>query len=70
MRCRPRRTTTACICGLTANTPFYNGLLGVHAARPLRRRDPDVRVAGSLAAKKKIPAGAGTPTHTPLFVAP
>jgi K+-transporting ATPase ATPase A chain len=26
-------------------------------------------IAGSMAAKKKIPAGAGTlPTHTPLFV--
>jgi K+-transporting ATPase ATPase A chain len=31
---------------------------------------PVLAVAGSLAAKKKIPVGAGTlPTHTPLFVA-
>jgi K+-transporting ATPase ATPase A chain len=31
---------------------------------------PTLALAGSLAAKKKIPVGAGTlPTHTPLFVA-
>ena len=30
---------------------------------------PVLAIAGSLAAKKKVPAGAGTlPTHTPLFV--
>jgi len=30
---------------------------------------PVLALAGSLAAKKRIPAGAGTmPTHTPLFV--
>jgi K+-transporting ATPase ATPase A chain len=30
---------------------------------------PALAIAGSLAAKKRIPAGAGTlPTHTPLFV--
>jgi len=30
---------------------------------------PTFALAGSLAAKKKVPAGAGTlPTHTPLFV--
>jgi potassium-transporting ATPase potassium-binding subunit len=30
---------------------------------------PVLALAGSLAAKKKVPAGVGTlPTHTPLFV--
>jgi K+-transporting ATPase ATPase A chain len=30
---------------------------------------PVMAIAGSLAAKKQVPAGAGTlPTHTPLFV--
>jgi K+-transporting ATPase ATPase A chain len=56
--------------GLGANTPFYNGLLGL--AMLVGRFWVMVAVlaiAGSLAAKKTIPAGAGTlPTHTPLFV--
>ena len=31
---------------------------------------PVLAIAGSLAAKKRVPAGAGTlPTHTPLFTA-
>jgi K+-transporting ATPase ATPase A chain len=31
---------------------------------------PVLAIAGSLAAKKKVPVGLGTlPTHTPLFVA-
>jgi K+-transporting ATPase ATPase A chain len=31
---------------------------------------PALAIAGSLARKKRVPAGAGTlPTHTPLFVA-
>ncbi len=39
------------------------------AARPLRLCDPGLALAGSLAAKKKIPASAGTfPTDGPLFV--
>ena len=30
---------------------------------------PVLAIAGSLAAKKQVPAGAGTlPTHTPLFI--
>jgi len=30
---------------------------------------PVLAIAGSLAAKKKVPAGLGTlPTHTPLFI--
>ena len=56
--------------GLSVNTPFYNTLLGV--AMLLARFwiiVPVLAIAGSLAAKKRIPPGAGTlPTHTPLFV--
>jgi len=56
--------------GLGANTPWYNGLLGV--AMFLSRywlAIPALAIAGSLAAKKHVPPGAGTlPTHTPLFV--
>jgi len=56
--------------GLGANTPFYNGLLGV--AMLVGRfftMLPILAIAGSLASKKYVPAGAGTlPTHTPLFV--
>jgi K+-transporting ATPase ATPase A chain len=56
--------------GLNANTPFYNVLLGV-AMLTARYwlAVPTLAIAGSLASKKKVPAGAGTlPTHTPLFV--
>jgi len=56
--------------GLGANTPWYNGTLGV--VMFLARywlAIPALAIAGSLAAKKHVPAGAGTlPTHTPLFV--
>jgi K+-transporting ATPase ATPase A chain len=56
--------------GLGANTPFYNISGGV--AMMFARywlAIPALAIAGSLAAKKRIPAGAGTlPTHTPLFV--
>ncbi|ESQ92206.1 ATPase [Asticcacaulis sp. AC460] len=56
--------------GLGANNPFYNSLLGLCM---LFGRFfvllPVLAIAGSLAAKKTIPASAGTlPTHTPLFV--
>ncbi len=57
--------------GLSANTPFYNTALGL--AMLFSRFwliVPTLAIAGSLAAKKVVPAGAGTlPTHTPLFVA-
>lgn len=57
--------------GLGANTPFYNGLLGL--AMLVGRfwvMLPVLAIAGSLASKKSVPAGPGTlPTHTPLFVA-
>jgi K+-transporting ATPase ATPase A chain len=56
--------------GLGANTVWYNGTLGV--AMFFARfwlAVPALAIAGSLAAKKYVPAGAGTlPTHTPLFV--
>jgi K+-transporting ATPase ATPase A chain len=56
--------------GLSANSPFYNTALGV--AMWFSRfwvMIPVLALAGSLAAKKKVPAGLGTlPTHTPLFV--
>ena len=39
------------------------------ALRPLLVAIPVLAIAGSLARKKIVPAGAGTlPTHTPLFV--
>ncbi|MFN5047395.1 potassium-transporting ATPase subunit KdpA [Roseateles sp.] len=57
--------------GLSANTPFYNTLLGF--AMWLGRFGvivPVLAIAGSLGAKKRIPVGSGTlPTHGPLFVA-
>lgn len=57
--------------GLSANTPFYNGLLAV--AMWLGRFAmivPVLAIAGALAAKKRLPVTAGTmPTHGPLFVA-
>jgi len=57
--------------GLGANTPFYNTILGF--AMLIARywlAIPALAIAGSLAGKKKVPAGAGTlPTHTPLFIA-
>ncbi|MGZ8251986.1 MAG: potassium-transporting ATPase subunit KdpA [Methylophilaceae bacterium] len=56
--------------GLSANTPFYNSILGI--AMLLGRFGiivPVLAIAGSLAAKKRIPIGLGTmPTHGPLFV--
>jgi len=57
--------------GLSANTPFYNALLGVcmWVAR-YWLIVPTLAIAGSLAKKKLVPATSGTlPTHTPLFVA-
>jgi K+-transporting ATPase ATPase A chain len=56
--------------GLSANNPFYNstgGLAMLFARYWLAI--PVLAIAGSLAQKKRIPAGPGTlPTHTPLFV--
>jgi K+-transporting ATPase ATPase A chain len=56
--------------GLGANNPFYNTALGF--AMLFARywlAIPALAIAGSLAGKKLVPAGAGTlPTHTPQFV--
>jgi potassium-transporting ATPase potassium-binding subunit len=56
--------------GLTPNTPWYDLTIGL--AMWIGRflfLIPLLAVAGSLAAKKKIPATAGTfPTHGPMFV--
>ena len=56
--------------GLSANTPFYNTLLGI--AMWLGRFGvivPVLAIAGALASKKRLPVTAGTmPTHGPLFV--
>lgn len=56
--------------GLSANTPFYNTLLA--AAMWFGRFwiiIPVLALAGSLAAKKRVPVTGGTmPTHGPLFV--
>jgi potassium-transporting ATPase potassium-binding subunit len=56
--------------GISANTPFYNTLLGIDMwVSRYWLIVPVLAIAGSLAAKKRVPAGAGTlPTHTPLFV--
>jgi K+-transporting ATPase ATPase A chain len=56
--------------GLSANTPWYNTTLGI--AMLLGRFAyvvPVMAIAGALAAKKRVPASAGTfPTHGGLFV--
>ena len=56
--------------GLSANTPFYNGLLAV--AMWFGRFGvivPVLAIAGALAAKKRLEVTGGTlPTHGPLFV--
>jgi K+-transporting ATPase ATPase A chain len=56
--------------GLSANTPFYNTLLAV--AMWFGRFGvivPVLAIAGSLAARQRLAANAGTmPTHGPMFV--
>jgi len=56
--------------GISANTPFYNTLLGI--AMLFGRfwtMVPIIAIAGSLASKKYVTPSSGTlPTHTPLFV--
>ena len=56
--------------GLSANTPFYNTVLDI--AMFLGRFGiilPVLAIAGSMAAKKRIPVSLGTmPTHGPLFI--
>ncbi len=57
--------------GLSANTPFYNLLLGlVMWIGRFGVIVPVLALAGSLAGKKRLAPGEGTlPTHGPLFVA-
>ena len=56
--------------GLSANTPFYNTLLGI--VMWLGRFGvivPVLAMAGSLGSKKRVPQGPGSmPTHGPLFI--
>jgi len=56
--------------GISANTPFYNTLLGI--AMLISRYwliIPTLAIGGSMARKKTIPVGPGTlPTHNALFV--
>ncbi len=56
--------------GLNAASPWYAATVGI--AMLLGRYAmyiPLIALGGSLAAKQRIPASAGTfPTHTPLFV--
>lgn len=56
--------------GLSANTPFYNVLLGLAVwFGRFCVIVPVLAIAGALAAKKRLPVTAGTlPTHGPLFV--
>jgi len=56
--------------GLTANTPFWNTTLAITMLLGrFAMIVPMLAVAGSLAAKPKIPPSAGTfPTHGPLFI--
>jgi K+-transporting ATPase ATPase A chain len=56
--------------GLSANTPFYNTMLGIAMwASRYWIMIPVLAIAGSLAAKRATAVTAGTlPTHTPLFI--
>ncbi|MFG1221493.1 potassium-transporting ATPase subunit KdpA [Xanthobacter wiegelii] len=56
--------------GLTGNTPFYNVTLAISMfIGRFMMIVPAMALAGSLAAKKTVPASAGTfPTHGGLFV--
>jgi K+-transporting ATPase ATPase A chain len=55
---------------LSANTPFYNSMLGAAMwASRFWLMIPVLAIAGSLAAKRATAITAGTlPTHTPLFI--
>jgi potassium-transporting ATPase potassium-binding subunit len=56
--------------GINANTPFYNLIGGVEMLfTRFWIMIPTLAIAGSMAAKKKAPASAGTlPTHTVQFI--
>ncbi len=55
--------------GLTGNTDWYNSMLGLAMlAGRFLLIVPALAIAGALARKQRVPAGAGTfPTGTPLF---
>lgn len=57
--------------GLSANTPFYNIMLAIAMwFGRFAMIVPVLAIAGSLAAKKRLEANAGTmPTHGPMFIA-
>jgi K+-transporting ATPase ATPase A chain len=56
--------------GLSANTPFYNGMLAIAMwFGRFAMIVPVLAIAGSLAAKQRLQVTAGTmPTHGPMFV--
>jgi len=56
--------------GLSANTPFYNWMLGIAMwFGRFAMIVPILAIAGSLAGKKRLEANSGTmPTHGPMFV--
>ena len=56
--------------GLSANTPFYNVMLGIAMwFGRFAMIVPILAIAGSLAAKKRLEANSGTmPTHGPIFI--
>jgi K+-transporting ATPase ATPase A chain len=57
--------------GISANTPFYNIMLAIAMwFGRFAMIVPVLAIAGSLAAKKRLEANAGTmPTHGPMFIA-
>jgi K+-transporting ATPase ATPase A chain len=63
-------TNGSAFAGLNANTPFYNlTLAGAMFVGRFAVIIPVLCIAGTLAAKRAVPAGAGTlPTHGPQFV--
>ncbi len=56
--------------GLSANTPFYNAMLGIAMwFGRFAMIVPILAIAGSLAGKKRLEVNAGTmPTHGPMFI--
>jgi len=69
--CSAANNNGSAFAGLSTNTPFYNTALGlVILVGRFWVAIPVLALAGSLAAKKRRAASAGTlPTHTPLFIA-
>ncbi len=62
-------TNGSAFASLNANTPFYNlTLAGAMLVGGFMVIVPVLCIAGQLAAKRRVPAGAGTlPTHGALF---